>query len=109
MGSADIVIIKDVFVQDIIQMLFTENDHMIETFPAKGTNDTFGEWILPRTSWGSWFVFHPELPYGLFEFIAINTIVITDHIFCGFIKSTAIRHDILDFCVRELATLSSVV
>ena len=47
MGSADIVIFKDVFMQNIIQMLFTENNHMVKTFPAKGTDDTFGEWILP--------------------------------------------------------------
>ncbi len=87
MSSADIVIIKDVFVQDIIQMLFAENDHMIETFPAKGTNDTLGEWILPWTSGGGWCVFQSKPFYGLLELRAVDAIVITDHIFCGFVES----------------------
>ncbi len=34
MGSADIVILKDVFMQDIMQMLFIENDHVIKAFSA---------------------------------------------------------------------------
>lgn len=69
--SADIVVFKDIFMQDSIQMLFTKNDHMVETFPAKCTDDTFGEWILPWTSWGSWCVFQPKPFYGLFELITI--------------------------------------
>jgi hypothetical protein len=34
MCSADIVIFKDVFMQNIIQMLFIENDHVIKAFSA---------------------------------------------------------------------------
>ena len=45
MRSADIVILEDVFVQNIMQMFFVENNHMVKTFPAKGAEYTFGEWI----------------------------------------------------------------
>ena len=87
MSSADIVVFKDVFMQDIIQMFFTEDDHMVKTFPAKGADDTLGEWILPWASWGCRRVFKTKPSYSLFELIAIDTIIITDNIFCGFIES----------------------
>ncbi len=87
MSSADIVILKDVFMKDIVQMSFIENNHMVETFPAKCTDDTFGEWILLWTSWGSWCVFQPKPFYGLFELITVDTIVITDNILGCFVES----------------------
>ncbi len=87
MSSADIVILEDVFMQNIIQMSFIENNHMVETFPAKCTDDTFGEWILSWTSWGSWCIFQSKSSYSSLELGAIDAIVITDHIFCGFVES----------------------
>ncbi len=68
-------------------MSFIENNRMVKTFPAKGTEDTFANRILPWTSWGSWCVFQPKPFYGLFELIAIDTIVITDNILGCFVES----------------------
>ncbi len=87
MGSADIVVFKDVFVQNIMQMLFVENDHMVETLPAKCADDPFANWILPWTSWGSRCVFQTEISYLLLEVSTEYFIIISDDIFCGFIKS----------------------
>ena len=71
-------------------MFFIENNHMVETFPAKSTDDTFSEWILPWTSWGGWCVFQSKPFYSLLELIAIDTIVITDNIFCCFVESKSL-------------------
>ena len=87
MRSADIVILEDVFMQNIVQMLFVKNDHMVKTLPTKSANDTLSEWILPWTSGGGWCVFQSKPFYGLLELMAIDAIVITDHIFCGFVES----------------------
>ncbi len=87
MSSADIVIFKDVFMQNIIQVLFIENNHVVKAFSTKRANYSFAEWILPWASWCSWRIFKTKLSYGLLEFIAIDTIIITDNIFCGFIES----------------------
>ena len=73
--------------QNIIQVLFIENNHMVKTLSKKRANYTFGKWILPWASWCSWRVFKTKLSYGFFELIAIDAIIITDNIFCGFIKS----------------------
>ena len=70
MCSADIVIFKDVFMQDIIQMLFIENDHMVKTFSAKRTNNSFAKRILPWTSRCSWCVLQPKTFDGLLELMA---------------------------------------
>ena len=32
-------------------MFFVENYHMVKTFSGQGTDDTFGDRILPRTVW----------------------------------------------------------
>ena len=53
MRSADIVIFKDVFMQNIIQVLFIENNDVVETLSTKCTKDSFTEWILPWASWCS--------------------------------------------------------
>ena len=68
-------------------MLFTKDDHVVKAFPAKCSNDTFGEWILPWTSWGGWLVFQSKPLYGSLELIAIDAIIITNHILRGFIES----------------------
>ena len=47
MRPAGIVII-DVFSQHRMQVLFIENDHMIQAFPPKGADDPFATTILPR-------------------------------------------------------------
>ena len=77
MSSAVIVILKDVFMQDIIQMLFIENDHVIQAFSAKCANDTFGDWILPWTSRGSRRVFQAELFSLLLEVFTKDFVVIS--------------------------------
>jgi hypothetical protein len=46
MRSADIVILEDVFVQNIIQVLFIENNHVVKTLSMKCTKDSFTEWIF---------------------------------------------------------------
>ena len=68
-------------------MLFIENNHMVKAFSAKSANYSFAEWILPWASWGGGFIFQTKPSYGLLEFVTIDTIIITDNIFCGFIES----------------------
>ena len=48
MCSADIVILKDIFMQDIIQMFFVENNHIVKTVSTKRTDYAFTKRILPR-------------------------------------------------------------
>ena len=60
MRSADIVILEDVFVQNIVQMFFVENDHMVKTLSTKRANDSFAERILPWASWCSWRIFQSD-------------------------------------------------
>ena len=86
MGSADIVIFKDVFVQNIVQMFFVENYHMVKTFSAKRTNDSFTNRILPWTSRGGWCVFQTESFYILFEIFAEDFVIISDNLFGGFFE-----------------------
>ena len=88
MRSAGIVIFKDVFMQNIIQVLFIENNHMVKTFSAERANYSFAERILPWASWCSWRVFKTKLSYGLFELIAVDAIIITDNIFCGMLPKS---------------------
>ena len=56
MSSADIVILEDVFVQNIVQMFFVENDHMVKALSAKRTNDSLANRILPWASRSCWCV-----------------------------------------------------
>ncbi len=87
MRSADIVILKDVFVQNIMQMLFIENNHMVKTASTKRTDYTFTKRILPGASRGSWCVFHAEFFYLLLEIFAEDFIIVSDDIFGCFIES----------------------
>ena len=68
-------------------MLLTDDDHMVKTLPAKCANNSFAKRILPWTSWCSWCVFKPKSLYGLLELMAEDFIIITYHIFGGFIES----------------------
>ena len=68
-------------------MLLTDDDHMVKTLPAKCANNSFAKRILPWASRGSWCVFKAKLFYSLFELIAIDSIIIMDNIFSGFIES----------------------
>ena len=91
MSSADVVILIDVFVQHTMQMLFVENDHVVQALPAKCADDTLGDWILPWTSWCSRCVFQANVSYVCFEVIAKDSVVITDHISGYFIEENVSR------------------
>ena len=80
------VVILDVFGQYTCQMLFVQDDDMVQAFPPERSHDPFGDWILPGTSGGRRRVFQSEAFYRLFEFVAEDSIVITDDILSGFIK-----------------------
>ena len=57
MCSADVIVIENIFMQNIMQMPFVKYNHMIKAFSTKCANDTFGDWILPRASRGGGRVF----------------------------------------------------
>ena len=84
--SADIVIFKDVFMQNVIQMLFIEDDYMIQALSAQCANDPLSDWILPWASGGSRGVFESKAFYRFFELFAEDSIVIPNDISCSFIK-----------------------
>ena len=87
MSSADVVIVIDELVQHTMQMPFVENDHMVQAFPAKCADDTFGDRILPWTSWCSRRVFQAKVSYVCFELSAKDFVVVTDNIFGYFVES----------------------
>ena len=57
MSSTDIVILENVFVQNVMQMFFFDKDHVFEAFTAKCSDHSFADWVLLRTSTSSRFVF----------------------------------------------------
>ena len=87
MRSADVVVLIDVFAQYGTQMFFVENDQVIQTFLAKCADDTFGDRILPRTSWRSRRIFQAKVPDVLFEIITEYFVVVMDNIFDYFVES----------------------
>ena len=66
MRSADIIIFKDVFMHNIIEVLFVENNHVVKAFSTERANYSFAEWVLPWTSWSSWRVLQVFKNYALF-------------------------------------------
>ena len=44
-----VVVVKDVRVQQPLQMSFIQDDHMVKQIPATISNQTFANSVLPRT------------------------------------------------------------
>ena len=42
------VVVVDVFVHEALEMVFVQNDHVIEQIPAAGTDEAFRHTVLPR-------------------------------------------------------------
>ena len=59
---------------------------MVQAFVAQCADDTFGDGILPWTSWCSWCVFQAKVPYVSFEIIAKGSVVVADNIFGYVVK-----------------------
>ena len=59
---------------------------MVQAFVAQCADDTFGDGILPWTSWCSWCVFQAKVPYVSFEIIAKGSVVVADNLFGYVVK-----------------------
>ena len=47
MCSTDIVVFEDVFMQNIVKMSFIENEHMVQAFSSKRSDDPLATAVLP--------------------------------------------------------------
>ena len=52
MGPGSVVVLRNVFAEQSVQVPFTEHDDVIEQFPAESAEKSFDIRILPRTSVG---------------------------------------------------------
>ena len=66
-----LVIIADVVIHEAFQMVFVQNDHVIEQIPAARTNEPFRDAILPRASEAGPFRFDTEAPYCI-DYVAVE-------------------------------------
>src|SRR5262245_14706453 len=75
---ARVVIIVEVISQDSAQVIFTDDDQMIETLSANRADDAFGVWILPgRVGSGDHF-FDPHSSYPPLKIVSIDRIPVSD-------------------------------
>ena len=84
---ARLVVVADVFAKSPQQVLLVQWDDVISALSAERADDPFANWILPGTSVCRGCVFQTENSYLLLEVSTEYFIIISDDIFCGFIKS----------------------
>jgi hypothetical protein len=77
---ARIVIIVQVIPQDSAQLVFTDDDQIIETLSANLADDAFGVWILEGRSWRGDHLFNPHPLYSQSKFFPVNLISIPEQI-----------------------------
>ena len=75
-----VVIIVQVIPQGSAQVIFTDDDQMIETLSANRADDAFGVWILEWRSWRGWRLFNPHPLYSRSKFFPVNLISILEQI-----------------------------
>src|SRR6516165_1216004 len=77
---ARIVIIVQVIPQDSPQLVFTDDDQMIETLSANRADYAFGVWILEGRSRRGWRLFNLHTFYSQSKFFPVNLISIPKQI-----------------------------
>src|SRR5262249_34407556 len=75
-----VVIIVEVISQDSAQVIFTDDDQMIETLSANRANDAFGGWILEGRSRRGDHLFNLHPLYSQSKFFPVNLISIPEQI-----------------------------
>ncbi len=86
MRSAGVVIANEIS-HNLIQVLPVKDYQMVKAFSAESANDAFAIWILPWASCSCRSIFQSKLFDLLLEHITIDAIVVTNDIFCCFVKS----------------------
>ena len=72
-----VVIILEVIGEDSLQMGFVQDDHVVQTFSAYGTDDAFAIGILPGRAWCDRDFFDPHAFDAFCEVIAVDAVAIT--------------------------------
>jgi hypothetical protein len=72
------VIILKILGQDSVQMSFAEHDHMIQTIPAYGTDDSFAIRVLPGGPGCNQDFLDAHAFHAFLEVVAVDAIAIAD-------------------------------
>ena len=68
-----VVIILEVIGEDSLQMGFVQDDHVVQTFWAYGTDDAFAIGILPGCTWCDSDLFNRQAFHAVLEVLAVGT------------------------------------
>jgi len=84
---ARVIIILNELIQHGSQVLFIQDDHVIQAFSPQRAHDPFGNGVLPGRVRGGWRVFQPETFDGSLEIVAEYFVIVSNDVFRGIIKS----------------------
>jgi hypothetical protein len=73
---APTVIIGQVAHEDAPEVIFMQNDHVVQTFTTDAPDEALDIWVLPGTSRSNDHVFHTHVPYTLSKGDTIDAVTI---------------------------------
>ena len=77
--SSQLVIIGGILHQNLAQVRFAEDNHMVDALASDRSDQPFGEAVLPRRAWGDGLVTDAHGPQLAGYECAVDLIPITDH------------------------------
>jgi hypothetical protein len=78
--SSQLVIIGGILHQNLAQVRFAEDNHMVDALASDRSDQPFGEAVLPRRAWGDGLVTDAHGPQSAGDECAVDLIPITDQV-----------------------------
>ena len=97
---ARLVIVVEVIPQHLSQMVFIEDDHVVESFPSNGADDSLHKRILPRGPPRDPHLLDTEVVCGTLELCSVDAVSITKRYPTG-TPGSAVAQSILQMASRS--------
>ena len=79
------MVIREVFCEDSLQVVFVQDDHVVQTLSTDRAYDPLDEWILPWTSVGRYDLFDAHVLDAATERLAVDRVPIAQEEAWGFL------------------------
>ena len=71
------IVVLEVFLQNPMEMGFTEDDDPVQTFSADTAVESLGIWILPGAAMSGQNLLDPHVLYSPFKLVSIYSVTVT--------------------------------
>lgn len=85
------MIVFAVVLEDFLEMVFADDDNLIEAFAADCCDESFDVWILPRRAWRNGFLLEPKGRRAFGEFRTIGDIAVGQQVFGRCLKREGVN------------------